>query len=379
MSFGVESLAREAVRRLKPYDPGHDIVALREQHAEHGLLELGGNESHWGASGDVEIALAATMTDLCRYPDPLGTRLKRALAAHYDHPSAGIVLGNGSHELLMQIGQAFLGPDAGLVVSRYAFAVYPIAAAAVGAPVTVAPALPADAEMALGHDPEAMLAAIGPDTRLVCLANPNNPTGTWWRADQLEDFLARLPRHVVCVVDEAYAEYVTDPAWRSAIELLPRFPRLLVTRTFSKIHGLAALRVGVALAAPSLVGLIERLRESFNVNQMGLAAAEAALADRAHVDRVCQANAEQRDRLAAALRLRGLSVGPTQGNFLLVRFGPRCAEIDAGLLRQGVVVRPMRGYGLAEHLRITVGRPEDSERLLTALDAVLATVGPDTV
>jgi histidinol-phosphate aminotransferase len=369
--FGVETLARPAIRRLRAYDPGHDIVALRARHAERGLLELGGNESHWGPSGDVEVALASEVPNLLRYPDPLGLRLKSALAAHHDHPTAGIILGNGSHELLMQLAQVFAGPDAGVLVSRHGFAVYPIAAAAVDAPLSVAPALPVDAPMALGHDPEAMLAAVGPETRLVYFANPNNPTGTWWTGEQLERFVLALPRHVVCVVDEAYAEFVTDPAWRSAIELLPRCPRLAVTRTFSKIHGLAALRIGYALGAPALISLVERVRESFNVNQLGLAAAEAALSDQAHIERVRQNNAREREWLGEALRERGLWVGPSQGNFVLVRFGPDCARVDAGLLARGVVVRPMIGYGLPEYLRITVGLRADNERLLAALDETL--------
>ncbi|PKM08377.1 MAG: histidinol-phosphate transaminase [Gammaproteobacteria bacterium HGW-Gammaproteobacteria-7] len=374
MSFGVETLAQPAVRRLRAYDPGHDIVALRARHAEHGLLELGGNESHWGPSADVEVALASEVPHLLRYPDPLGLRLKGALAAHHDHPTAGIILGNGSHELLMQLAQVFAGPDAGVLVSRFGFAVYPIAAAAVGAPLAVAPALPVDAPMPLGHDPEAMLAAISPETRLVYFANPNNPTGTWWSGAQLERFILALPRGVVCVVDEAYAEFVTDPDWRSAIALLPRCPRLVVTRTFSKIHGLAGLRVGFALGAPALIALVERLRESFNVNQLGLAAAEAALGDHAHIERVRQNNAQQRHWLSAALRERGLWVGPSQGNFVLVRFGPDCARVDAGLLERGVVVRPMTGYGLPEYLRITIGLRSDSERLLAALDETLSVV-----
>ncbi len=163
-----------------------------------------------------------------------------------------------------------------------------------------------------------------------------------------------------------------DPAWRGAVELLPRFPRLLVTRTFSKIHALAALRVGYLLGHPDLVAPVERLRESFNVNQFALAAAEAALADTAHVERVCAANAEQRNRLREELARRGWSAGPSQGNFLLVRFGARAAEVDVGLLERGVVVRPMHGYGLPEHLRITVGCPEDNSRLLATLDEVMS-------
>lgn len=364
------ALARPHLRTLRAYDPGLDLVALRRAHP--GLVELGSNENALGPSPRALEAAGVALADARRYPDPLGGDLKRAIAAAEGLAPGQVMLGNGSHELLMMIGQAFAGPDAGVVASRYGFAVYALAAAAAGAPLVLAAARPADDAMPRGHDLAALAAAVGPGTRLVYLANPNNPTGTWFPTRDLEGFLAGLPRGVLAVVDEAYLEYVTDPALVTAAGLLARFPNLVVTRTFSKAHGLAGLRVGYLLAAPGLVAVLERLRESFNVNGPGLAACEAALADAGHVARVRQTNADERQSLADALRARELAVAPSQTNFLLVDFGRDAGPVEAGLVARGVVPRPMGGYGLPTCLRLTVGTRDENRRLLQALDEVLA-------
>lgn len=364
------SLAQAGLQRLRAYDPGHDIIALRRRFGD-ALLELGGNESPYGPSPAVGEAIAAELPRLPRYPDPLGGDLKRALAAHHGVEPAAILLGNGSHELLMQFAQAFSGPGREVVVSRYCFAVYALAATAAGAALRIAEPFARDhATSPHGHDPQALATSVTPAASLLYLANPNNPTGTWLTGDALEAMLTTLPSHLLAVVDEAYAEYVVDPAWRSAIPLLPRFPNLIVTRTFSKAYGLAALRVGCAFAHPALIAVMERLRESFNVNALGLAAATAALGDQAHVARVRARNLEQRDALAAALRGRGRFVIPSQTNFLLAEFGPRTTGIEAALVARGAVSRPMGGYGLPDCLRISVGDADESRRLLRALDEV---------
>jgi histidinol-phosphate aminotransferase len=365
-----DALARPALRGLPTYDPGHDLVALRAAHAA-ALVELGANENPWGPSPRALEAARMALDAAARYPDPRGAALKRALAARTTHPVEGIALGNGSHELLMQLAQAFAGPDAGVVASRYGFAVYALAAIAAGAPLALAPALPDEhPSMPLGHDLDALLAAVTPATRLVYLANPNNPTGTWFDSAALEAFLAALPPTALCVLDEAYAEFVDAPGLVDHAPLLARFPRLVITRTFSKAHGLAGLRVGYALAHPAVVAVLERLRESFNVSAPALAAAEAALADDAHLARVVAATRASRDALAQALRAQGRRVLPSQGNFVLVRFGVRTAAIEAALVARGIVLRPMGGYGLGEWLRITCGTPEENAALLAALEAV---------
>jgi histidinol-phosphate aminotransferase len=217
-----------------------------------------------------------------------------------------------------------------------------------------------------------MAAAITPRTKLICLANPNNPTGTWCDSSQLSAFLARVPSHVLVLVDEAYIEYVSDPALRSAVELRTRFPNLIVARTFSKAYGLAGLRVGYIIAEPALLALLEPVRESFNVNALALTAAQAALADDAHLRSVVVQNAAERESLAGALRSMGLQVLPSQTNFLLVHFGAKTSAIEQALFERGVIVRPMVGYGLADYLRITVATHPENQRLLANLKAVLS-------
>ena len=244
-----DALAQAGIRSLRAYDPGHDLVALRAAHAG-GLIELGSNESPCGIAPGVMEAIAATLPEIHRYPDPRGGALKQALAATHDVAVEQIVLGNGSHELLMQLAQVFAGPEANVVAAQYGFAVYAIAAKAANAPLRLAPALPRSHAMTRGHDLDAIADAVDAHTRLVYLANPNNPTGTWYSGDAFAAFLAKLPHDVLVVVDEAYREYVTAPDFVSASAWLNRDPRVIVTGTFSKAHALAGLRVGYALAAP---------------------------------------------------------------------------------------------------------------------------------
>jgi histidinol-phosphate aminotransferase len=362
-----------AIARLRAYDPGHDLPALRARFGATGLSELGSNESPFGPAPAVLAALSRVdATALLRYPDPQGLSLRTAIAVRTGVAVDEVVLGNGSHELLMLLGQCFAGPGDEVAFSEFGFAVFAIATAAVGAtPVRVA-ALSRDSAMPRGHDLEALADSVGPRTRLVYLANPNNPTGTTFARPDLERFLARVPAEVPVVVDEAYAEYVVDPAVGSALELRGRFPNLIVTRTFSKAHGLAGLRVGYALADRATIDIVNRLRESFNVNALALALAEAALADPGHVAHVREATRRDREALAGEIAALGMFVHPSATNFLLVDFDRDAAPIEAALLARGVVVRPMGGYGLPTCLRINTGTAHEHERLLSALAEVLA-------
>lgn len=367
------ALAQPGVRGLRAYDPGHDLVAWRRRFAGRALTELGSNENSFGPSPLAMKAAQDALQEAWRYPDPLGGDLKRALASLHGVNTAQIYLGNGSHEILMQLGQAFCGPQAPMLVSEFCFAVYPIAAQASAADLLRVPALPVThALMPRGHDVAALIEGFARKPRMLCLANPNNPTGTWLQGAELEALLKAAPTDCIVVVDEAYAEYVDAPEFTSAVGLLPHYPNLVVTRTFSKAYALAGLRVGYALGHPGLIAVLERLRESFNLNHLGLAAAEAALADTAHLQQVVQRTREQRGLLEAELRRRGLEVGPSQTNFLLVDFGSdaEAGRIEAGLLQRGVIPRPMRGYGLGQCLRITVGTEAENAALLAALDEV---------
>ena len=367
-----ERLANPGVRGLRAYDPGHDLVSLRLRFAQIQLVELGSNENPYGASPLARQAILDALDGIHIYPDPLGGELKRALAKFHGVETSRLLLGNGSHELLMQFAQVFTGLGDEVVASQFGFAVYALAAQAAGATVRQAGALPRGHAMQHGHDLTELLAAIRPRTKLAYLANPNNPTGTWFAADDFAAFMAAVPAEVIVVVDEAYAEFVDAPDYASALSFATRYPNLVVTRTFSKAYALAGLRVGYAIADAGMIAVMERVRESFNVNALGLAAAEAALGDVAHLQASIAGNAIQRNVLSAGLRQRGLQVSPSQTNFLLVEFGEQASQVEAGLIARGVVLRPMGGYGLGECLRITVGTAAENKRLLAALDEVLA-------
>lgn len=362
-----------AIDALRAYDPGHDLVAWRRRF-EGLLTELGSNENPLGPSPNALAAASAALTQSYRYPDPLGGDLKRALGHRHAVEPAQIVLGNGSHEILMQIAQAFVPSGAPLVYSQFGFAVFGIAAAAAGARAICVPALPDDHALApSGHDLAALAAACDAETRVLYLANPNNPTGTWFEPSALAELLARVPVSTLVVVDEAYQECQPDPDGSSALRMLGQYRNLLVTRTFSKVYGLAGLRVGYAIGAPEAIAVLERLRESFNVNNVALAAAEAALDDQTHVENVCRYNETERARVDAALRDLGLRVWPSRTNFVLAGFGTadRCRQIETRLCERGVILRPMTGYGLPQCLRISIGSVLENGRLIDALRAVM--------
>ena len=359
----------EAIAALRAYDPGHDLPELRRRHAGT-LTELGSNENSYGPSPRVLAALrAATADEVFRYPDPQGKALRAALAAALGVAPSQIVLGNGSHELLVLFAQCFAGPGDEVVHSEFGFAVFAIATAAVAAAPVVAPALPLDAPMPRGHDPDAVAARVTPRTKLVFIANPNNPTGTWLSSDALEALLARIPGDTLVVLDEAYHEYADTQQVPDGIALVARYPNLVVTRTFSKGYGLAGLRIGYAVGHPDVIAVMERLRESFNANALALLAAREALEDPHHVALIRAKTRAERDRVGGVLRGAGYLVHPSQTNFVLVDFGEPAATIEQRLLAHGVVVRPMSGYGLPTCLRLTVGRPDENDRALAAFGA----------
>ena len=367
MSFDATLLANAVVSALRAYDPGHDLPTLRQRFGA-ALSELGSNENPLGPSPAAIAAARTAMEAMWRYPDPAGASLKRALAARLGVGTGQLVLGNGSHELLMLLAQCFADPAHSVVYSQFGFAVFPIATAAAGAQGIAVPAFPADhPEAPFGHDLDAMAAAIRTDTRLVYLANPNNPTGSSFSDVELEAFMARVPGDVIVVVDEAYHEYVDRPGLSTAMHLLDKHRNLVVTRTFSKAYGLAGLRMGYLAADASVATVLERLRESFNVNGIALAAAEAALGDEAHLGRVRDTNASDRAWLAGELTARGLRVFPSQTNFLLVDTGGDAAALEARLFAAGVIVRPMAGYGLGQTVRISIGSRGELDRLLEQL------------
>jgi len=312
--------------------------------------------------------MMAAAGDLGRYPDANGFELKAAISARYGVPADWITLGNGSNDILELAAHAILQPGESAVYAQYSFAVYALATQAVGARAIVVPALD------YGHDLDAMLAAIDDTTRLLFIANPNNPTGTFLPADRVETFIRRVPERVVVVLDEAYNEYL-EPALRfDSSQWLREHPNLLISRTLSKAYGLAGLRVGFGLAQPELTDLLNRIRQPFNVNSIAQAAAMAAIRDDAFLERSYQLNRAGLERLQAGFKRLGLEYVPSFGNFVLVRVGD-AAAIYEGLLRAGVIVRPVAGYGLPHWLRISVGLPEENERLLEALEPLVQRAG----
>jgi len=365
-------LAAPGVKALKPYQPGKPEGELRRELGLNRIVKLASNENPLGPS---PLALAAARDSLAeshRYPDGNGYALKQALARHHGVDTAMITLGNGSNDVLELIARAFLSPGLEAVYSAHAFAVYPLATQAIGATGRVAPALAVDSAMPHGHDLEAMGALVNERTRLVFVANPNNPTGTWVEAETLEAFLAALPDHVLAVVDEAYCDYVERPGFPDASRWLSRFSNLIVTRTFSKAYGLAGLRVGYSLSQPAVADLLNRVRQPFNVNIPALAAAEAALSDREYLARSRALNRTGMALLTEAFTGFGFRVLPSLGNFLCVDVGRPGRQLFDALLREGVIVRPVDNYGLENFLRISIGTEDENRALIEALRRVLA-------
>jgi histidinol-phosphate aminotransferase len=359
-------LSPEYIRRLSPYVPGKPIEELAREHglAEGDIVKLASNENPRGPSPKVREAIACAVAGVTRYPDGNGFALKTALAERYRVSIDQIVLGNGSNDVLELATQAFLRPGDHAVYSQHAFAVYPLATQARGATGIVVPA------RELGHDLSAMLAAITPRTRIVFVANPNNPSGTWLPPAALREFIAGVPADVLIVLDEAYNEYLEREEQADTAAWIAEHPNLLVSRTFSKAYGLAGLRVGFGLADASVADMLNRVRQPFNVNSIAQAAAIAALADTAYVEESARLNRSGLEQLMNSLDALGVAFVPSHGNFLLVHVG-EASTVYEKLLRQGVIVRPVANYGLPGHLRVTVGLAAENQRFLDALRAAL--------
>jgi len=362
-------LAVDNVRSLSPYVPGKPIEELQRELGLTDIIKLASNENPYGASPRALAAMQGAIADTWLYPDGSGHALKQKLAAKLALDAAQITLGNGSNDLLVMLAEAFLAPGLEAIYSQYAFAVYPICVQATGARGVVTPANPPGSAMPLGHDLDAMARAITPRTRIVFIANPNNPTGTWVPAPELKRFIASVPAHVLVALDEAYFEYTGGLDLQNGVEWLREFPNLVVFRTFSKAYGLAGVRVGYALSHTSVADILNRVRQAFNVSVVGLAGAAAALEDPGHVATAVRIAVTERARVAALLAQRGTPVLPSAGNFLLIHAGADAKARSDALLRRGVIVRPLGNYGLTEHLRITLGTPEQNDRFLKAWEA----------
>jgi histidinol-phosphate aminotransferase len=354
------------IRAIAPYLPGKPIAELaREMNLQpDDIVKLASNENPLGASPRALAAIENVLMDIARYPDGNGFDLKQALARRFDLAPGRIVLGNGSNDVLEMAARALLAPGTSAVYSQYAFAVYPLAVQAAGARGIEVPAHD------WGHDLDAMRAAIAPDTRLVFIANPNNPTGTLVDADRLAAFIAAVPAEVGIVLDEAYYEYLPSALRGDSLAWLNAHPNLIVTRTFSKAYGLAGLRVGYALCHESVADLLNRVRQPFNVNSFAQAAAVAAMEDETFLDHCLQINRDGMAQLCAGLDALGVEYIPSYGNFVACRLKD-AARVNRALLERGVIVRPVANYGMPEHLRVSVGLEAENQRFLDVLAEVL--------
>jgi histidinol-phosphate aminotransferase len=358
------------VRAIAPYQGGKPIAEVAREFGldEAKIIKLASNENPSGMPESARKAIEQAMADIARYPDANGFDLKAVISEKYDVPADWITLGNGSNDILELAAHAFVQPGQSAMFAQYSFAVYPLAVQAVGGRAIVVPAVN------YGHDLPAFIKSIAADTKLIFVANPNNPTGTFIPAAELEAFLDAVPPQVVVILDEAYNEYLAADQQYESTAWVKRYPNLLVSRTFSKAYGLAGLRVGFGIAQPAITDLLNRIRQPFNVNSLAQAAAIAALGDTAFLERSARLNAEGYAQLTQAFDAMGLEYVPSSGNFVMVRVGDddgAGARANLALLKRGVIVRPVGNYGLPQWLRISIGLPEENAAFIAALKTVL--------
>ena len=363
-------LAPAYVRAIAPYQPGKPISELaREMRLnEADIVKLASNENPLGVSPRALAAMTSALNDLALYPDGNGFELKAAISAKLGVEMAGIVLGNGSNDVLELVARAFLAPGVSAVYSQHAFAVYPLVTQATGATGIETPAID------FGHDLAAMRTAIRDDTRVVFIANPNNPTGTLLATEALHAFLKSVPAQVVVVLDEAYGEFLDTDLQAPSVAWLAEFPNLVLTRTFSKAYGLAGLRVGYALASADVAGLLNRVRQPFNVNSLALLGATAALNDAEFIAESKRINDAGMAQMLQGFQLLGLDHIDSFGNFVCVKVGSpqrSAAAVFQALLKRGVIVRPVGNYGMPDYLRVSIGLPEHNARFLSVLGDIL--------
>jgi histidinol-phosphate aminotransferase len=370
MSVDFLQLAVPGVRGLSPYQPGKPIDELARELGlnEADIVKLASNENPMGPAPSVMAAMTEAMVDMTRYPDGAGFELKTELARQLGVGTSQLTLGNGSSDILDFIVRSLVNDGDEVVVSEHAFSIYGLVTRMQGGVVIEVPALD------YGHDLMAMAAAITDKTRVVFVTNPNNPTGTWNTRAELQAFMAAVPERVVVVLDEAYCEYVDEAEYPDGIEFLEQFPNLVVARTFSKVYGLASLRVGYSVSSPQLADLMNRVRPPFNVNSFALVAAVAALRDKAYLAASQEANRAGMQLLTSAFAEMGLEYIPSVGNFVAFRMPDGITGVEAyqALLRDGVIVRPIANYGMPQYLRVSIGTEAENQTFLKALARILA-------
>ncbi len=364
------SLALPGVQALTPYAPGKPIAELEREYGVTNIVKLASNENPLGMSLKAKQAISAAIPEGHLYPDGNAYSLKKALAQRHNVELEQITIGNGSNDVLEIVVRCFADASCEIMYSAYAFAVYPILTQAIGARHNIVPA------KNWGHDLDAMLHAITEKTKIIFIANPNNPTGTWLVDNDIQRFLNQLPENITVVIDEAYHEYIAKAEYASAEKYLTQYPNLIITRTFSKAYGLAGLRIGYGLASPAVTNLLNRVRQPFNGNSFALAAAEAALQDNDFVRQSVQVNSDGMQQLETEFIRMGLDYIPSAGNFISFDVGRNGNDVYEALLRRSIIVRPVGPYKMPNHLRVSIGLKSQNEKFIRALQEALSEVLP---
>lgn len=365
MSLDALTLTHSGIQSLQPYVPGKPVEELERELGIKDSVKLASNESPLGVNQALLAELSGYLGKVNLYPDANAYQLKQALSAQLGLSASQFTLGNGSNDVLDMIARAFAGPGQQVIVSEFAFLVYPIVAKLVNADLVTTPALD------WGHDLSAMKAAITEKTSLIFIANPNNPTGTWLKSAALKSFLEGVPEHVIVVLDEAYFEYVTEADYPDSVKWLSTFPNLIITRTFSKAYGLAGLRIGYAMSSPAIADILNRIRQPFNNNVFALIAAEKALSDAEFLRESVAVNQQGLVQLMTFFNERGIEYIPSVANFITFRVGPNAMDIYNQLLRKGVIVRPIANYNMPHYLRVSIGLAAQNQRFIHALSECL--------
>ncbi len=358
-------VANEGVKALSPYQAGKPIEELERELGITNIIKLASNENPFGFPESAKQAIIKELDGLTRYPDSNGFELKKAIAEKHGLKPEQITLGNGSNDLIELIAHTFASEQDEIIFSQYAFIVYPLITKAINATAREIPA------KNWGHDLDAFLAAINEKTKLIFIANPNNPTGNFLTEQEIDAFLAKVPSHIIVALDEAYTEFTLPEERVDSLALLKKYPNLVVSRSLSKVYGLAGLRIGFAVSNEEIAGLFNRVRQPFNVNSLALAAGVAVLKDDAFVEVAAENNRNEMKRYEAFCEKYQLEYIPSKGNFITIDFKQPAAPIYDALLREGVIVRPIAGYGMPEHLRVSIGLPEENDRFFSALEKVL--------
>ncbi|WP_428243786.1 histidinol-phosphate transaminase [Gynuella sp.] len=365
MTKSIPELVNTGIHKLRAYEPGKSIDELGRELGVSPIVKMASNENPLGPSQKVRAAIESHLDNLCVYPDADCYHLKTLLSDKLQVNNNQLVIGNGSNEVLELIAKVFLRDSDEVIFSEHAFAMYSIFSEAMGA------TLVAVKDRNWCHDLDAMADAISEKTKIIFIANPNNPTGTWVSKGELKAFLKSVPEHVIVVLDEAYFEYVDQENYQSGLHYIDRFPNLVVTRTFSKVYGLANLRVGYAVASETIAGYMNRVRQPFNVSGISEIAAIAALGDQEYLLKSLETNALGMAQLQMGVEALNLDYIPSVANFLTVHVGDVAQDIYQALLRKGYIVRPLSGYGMSNYLRISVGTEAQNQGFLVALKEVL--------